>query len=202
MTDIGIGEASNYVISILNKLLARKVKCGNDLIVNTLFDVSKHTLNVYTALNGIKSRKKRIRNKRSVSAVENTNLSCSVHLKIVGNYNVKSALIKRKLTEEILISLDYPKVEIFTGVDHLIVKSDVDLLFLGVTGIDTVNKGVGKYVLLLYESLEVCTEIPKVSILKNALLEVVTVSVDKLARKENKSVKSKLKATLKKKLIQ
>ena len=78
-------------------------------------------------------------------------------------------------------------MKILACVDHLIVKADIDLLFLGVSGIDSVNKSVAEYVVFFNPCFKITTEIPKVRVLKDALFEIIAVSVDKLARKEDKT---------------
>ena len=90
-------------------------------------------------------------------------------------------------------------MEKLRGVYHIVLVAETKVLTLRESCVDTVNESVGEYVLLVYPLLKCIAKCPKVSILKNALLEVITVSVDKLARKEDKSGKSKLKAALKKK---
>ena len=125
-------------------------------------------------------------------AVENTNLSCTVHLEIIRNYHVETALIKGDLVKKSVISFYYPKMEIFTRIYHLVVKTDLDSLILGISRVDAVNQGIAEDIVLLYPSLEAVTKSPKIRILKNTLLKIFTVLIYKLARKENKSRKSRV----------
>ena len=154
--------------------------------------MSEHGIVVDTALYGVKTRKKRVRNERGVGAVEDSNLSCAIHFEIIGNDNVKSALVEGDLLAEISISLDYPKVEVFRGVDHLVVKANVDLLVLGIACIDSVNEGVAEDVFIFYPRLKALAEFPKVGILKHALFKVCAVFIDELAGKEYESGKTEL----------
>jgi hypothetical protein len=89
-------------------------------------------------------------------------------------------------------------VEVLRGVDHFIVEAHIELLVLGVTGVDAVNEGVAEDIVVFDPSLEALSKLPKVGILKDALFEVCAVFVDKLAGKEYKSRKSEIKALFEK----
>ena len=192
MSDIRIGKSCNDIIRIVDKLLTGQIKGWYDLIVNTFFDMSEHTLIINAALYCVKSREKSVWHQRSMSTVENSYLSCSVHIEIIGKDNIESALVKGDFLGETVITLDYPQMEIFACVDHLIVKANLDLLFLGITRVDAVDEGVAEDIVILYPSLEVVAKLPEVGIFQNALFQICAVLVDKLARKEYETVKSRL----------
>jgi hypothetical protein len=133
-----------------------------------------------------------------VRAVEDADLSCSVHFKIVGNDNVETALIEGNLGAEIGIALDDPKVKIFTCVDHFVVEAEVYFFVLGVAGVYSVNKRVAENVIVFYPRLEVLAKLPEVCILKHAFFEICTVFVDKLARKKYESAKTEIESLFEK----
>jgi hypothetical protein len=89
-------------------------------------------------------------------------------------------------------------VEIFAGVDHLVVESHVDLLILGITGVYAVNKCVAEDIFIFDPSLESISEIPELGILEHAFFEICAVLVDKLAGKEDETGESELKSLVEK----
>ena len=189
---VGVAEALKNAAGIAEKLVARKIEGGNDLVKHALSDMLAHSLIVDTALYGIKAREKSVRNERGMRTVKYSYLSRAVHFKLIGSDdNVEVCLRERKLAVKVKVGLYYPEVEELRGVDHIILVAEIKLLTLGITGVDTVNESIGKDVLLVYPTLEILTERPKVGILKNTLLKIITVSVYKLTGKENKSGKAK-----------
>ena len=133
-------------------------------------------------------------------AVKNSDLSCSVTLKLIGSDDyIKAGLGERKLCFKVIVGFNYPKVEILRGVEHIILIAKVNLLSTGETCVDAVNKGVCKDIFLLYPLLKLIAEVPEVGILKNTLLKVVAVSVDKLTGNKDKAGELCLEALFEKK---
>ena len=200
MLYVGVAEALDYAVCISEKLVARKIEGGNDLIEYALAKMSVHSGIVDTGLNRIKTGKERVRNERGVRAVKNSYLSCAVHLKLIGSDdNVEVRGGERKLAIKIVICLNYPKMEELGCIYHIILVAETEVLAAGIARVNTVNESVGEYILFVYEAFEAIAEIPEISILKNAPLEVISISVNKLAGEENKAVKTELISSLKKK---
>ena len=195
--DIGVAETLDNAARIALKLVLGEVESGDDFVKYTLSYVLSHTLVVNAALNGIKTGEESVRNERGVSAVENTYLSGAVHLELVtGDNNVKISAGEGELAVEVVLGFNNPEVEEFRGVDHLILVAETEVLTLGITGVYSVNESVGEYVFFLNPIFELVSELPKVCILEHASLEVVTVSVDKLAGKEDESAETELVSLL------
>ena len=188
MIYIGVGKSYEHVVCIVLKLVAGKIEGWDYLLKHAPSDVLTHDFVLHTGSDGVKSRKKSVRHQRGMSSVEYPYLSGPVHFKLVtGDDNVESCLGEGELALNIVFRFNYPKMEVFGGVDHVVLIAKIKLLPLGEARVYTVNKCVAKYNFIFYPSLKLIAVIPKLSIGKNAFFQVVAVAVDKLAGEHDKS---------------
>ena len=124
--------------------------------------------------------------------VEQCHLSFMVWSLARNKEHIQTSLICRELGSNRLRSLDHPKMEDLALNNQIVLEADalVDLVdgILRITRNDSVYERAVYAASLLEPCLEAFSEIPEVDILIDALLELLAVKEDELARKDDESL--------------
>ena len=105
---------------------------------------------------------------------------------------MEPGLVSREFHRDLLRSLDNPKVEYFSLVEkvvlitHTLAKSGS--IVPRISGDDSVNEGAVYAASVLKPSFEPITKIPEIDILADALLEMLAVFENQLAREDNETL--------------
>ena len=124
--------------------------------------------------------------------VEQSHLSFMIWSLAWNEEHIQTSLVCRELCSNRFWSLDHPKMEDLALYNEVVLESDalVDLVdgVLRITWNDSVYECAVNSASLLEPCLEAFSEIPEVDVLIDALLELLAVKKDELARKDDESL--------------
>ena len=125
-------------------------------------------------------------------AVEQSHFSFMVWSLAWNEEHIQTSLVSWELCSNRFWSLDHPKMEDLTLDNEVVLEADalVDLVdgVLRITWNDSVYECAVNTASLLEPCLEAFSEIPEVDVLIDALLELLAVKEDELARKDDESL--------------
>ena len=192
MLHVRIYETLYYRVGKGLKLRLREIKSLEKLAIHHLLDELAYFRILDTLLDSIKPREITYRRQDCVRAVEESYLSFMVRCLAWNKEDIQTCLVCRELGSYSLRSLDYPEVENLALYHEIVLESDalVDLVdgVLRIARNDSVYEGAVNTASLLEPCLEVFSEIPEVDVLIYALLELLAVKEDELARKDDESL--------------
>ena len=124
--------------------------------------------------------------------VQKSDLSLMIWSLAWNEEDVQSCLVCRELCSYRLRSLDHPEMEDLALYDKIVLIADalMDLVdrILRISRHDAVNEGAVYTACLFEPCLESVSEIPEIDVLVDALLELLSVQEDELARKDYESL--------------
>ena len=202
MVNVRVVETLQNVGTELLQLLHREVEGLHEFLELYLVDVLTDNLVVASIADDVNAREVSNRRENGVRTVEQRNLTLVVRSLALGDENVKTCLLCRELLAELLDRhicwfLDNPEVEDFCLNNEVVLVAnlllDVGNLLAWEARNDAVNEGSANVVVLLEPLLEssvVSTEVslPQLDVLLDAVLQVVTVEEDELARHDDKTL--------------
>ena len=202
MVYVWVVETLQYVGSKLLKLFHRQVQSLHKLVELYLVDVLADNLVVASIANDVDTAEECNWRQYCVRTIEQCNLALVVWFLALCDENVQTSLFCREFCAKLLachvLSLfDNPEVEDFCLYNEVVLVRNLLLnlsnLLAWESRNDTVYQCSANIAIVCKPALEsfvVSTEIlfPKFDILIDALLEVVTVQEDKLARHDDKTL--------------
>ena len=202
MVNKRVVETLQHVGCKLLQFVHREVESFHQLLELHLVDVFANHLMVAGVANDIDTAEVSHWGEDGVRAIEQCHLALVVGLLALGNQHVQAGFLSGEFGAKlfachILGLLNHPEVEDF-GLHHQVVLVanlllDVGNLLAGEAGNDAVNKR-GAYVAIfckpLLEALVVGTEVvfPQLDIFVNALLQMVSIKEDQLARHDDETL--------------
>ena len=106
---------------------------------------------------------------------------------------MQSSLVCRELIGNLLWSLNNPQVEVFGLYDEVVTIANLLLnlgnFFARESGYDTIYESSVNATTLVKPLLEVCTKVPQLNILINAILQHVAIQENELAGEDNQTLR-------------
>ena len=172
---------------------------GDNLLEDALLQKSRYFLILQALTNSLQTVQTGTQYHRSMSTIQNTHFSLLIRIYIVCPYNIKACLLQRKLV--LMIALDYPQMEDFSGIHHVILLTDTlaqsCMLISRESGYNTVYQCRAEIIFILQPCLKIIAQVPQICILLTALQQFLTIVVNQLTRKDNKARQSQLESLIK-----
>ena len=187
-----VAEALHHVVAELLQLFLREVERREEFLEHDLLHERAHFGILAAFLHGIQAAQVAHRRKHGVRTVQKGHLPLMVRSLGRDEEHVEAGLVGRELGGDLLRGLDDPEMEDLGLVQQMVViAGTLAQLRGGITRItrdDAVHEGAVHTARVLEPVPETFPEVPQVDVLADALLQVLAVLEDQLAREDDEAL--------------